>query len=186
MAPEEFEKDEDSNGHIDLIYSMSNLRSRNYGLNECTWMEAKLKAGKIMAALSTTTSVVAALQTIEIMKLVAGCEQWRNAFVNLAVPLVQISEPGEVPKHKIANSEFTVWDIWEFKCETLKDLLSQLREKHEVEGFNISTSHGKPVFWEAMYKDKEEAKEALLNRPLKMMFADEVVDLNVLMRSLDE
>ena len=29
---EEFEKDEDSNGHIDLIYSMSNLRCRNYGL----------------------------------------------------------------------------------------------------------------------------------------------------------
>jgi len=37
-VPEEFEKDEDSNGHIDLIYSMSNLRSRNYGLSECTWI----------------------------------------------------------------------------------------------------------------------------------------------------
>ncbi len=52
---------------------MSNLRCRNYGLNECTWIEAKLKAGKIMAALSTTTSIVAALQTIEIIKLATGC-----------------------------------------------------------------------------------------------------------------
>lgn len=57
------------------------------------------------------------------MKYVVGSTHWRNAFVNLAVPLVQISEPGEAPKHKIGNTEFTVWDHWEFKCSTLKDLL---------------------------------------------------------------
>lgn len=51
-----------------------------------------------MAALSTTTSVVAAIQTLEIIKIVLGCELWRNAFVNLAVPLVQISEPGPAVK----------------------------------------------------------------------------------------
>lgn len=51
---------------------MSNLRARNYDLGECKWIDAKLKAGRIMAALSTTTSVVAALQTIEIIKLVSG------------------------------------------------------------------------------------------------------------------
>jgi len=83
---------------------MSNLRARNYCINECTWIEAKLKAGKIMAALSTTTSVVAALQTIEIIKLVSGSKVNRNAFINLAIPLIQISEPGEVPKHKIGKT----------------------------------------------------------------------------------
>lgn len=70
---------------------MSNLRCRNYGLNECPWIEAKLKAGKILAALSTTTSIVAALQTIEIVKLVSGGTTWRNGFINIAVPLVQIT-----------------------------------------------------------------------------------------------
>jgi len=83
---------------------MSNLRCKNYGLNECTWIEAKLKAGKIMAALSTTTSVVAALQTIEIIKLAIGGVIWRNAFINLAVPLIQISEPGPAAKYKIGNT----------------------------------------------------------------------------------
>lgn len=83
---------------------MSNLRAQNYGLNDCAWIEAKLKAGKIMAALSTTTSVVSAIQTLEIMKLVIGCTQWRNAFVNLALPLIQISEPLEAPKHKAGNT----------------------------------------------------------------------------------
>ena len=49
----------------------------------------------------------------------------------------------------------------------------------------MSTSEGKPIFWEAMYKDKEQAKEALLSRPLKTMFTEEFVELNVLMRELE-
>lgn len=32
MQAEEFEKDDDQNGHIDFIYSMSNLRAINYKL----------------------------------------------------------------------------------------------------------------------------------------------------------
>lgn len=126
---------------------MSNLRCRNYGLNECTWIESKLKAGKILAALSTTTSVVAALQTIEIMKLVSGGTTWRNAFINIAVPLVQITEPGPPLKHAVGNTSFTVWDEWRFKASTLKDILTQLKETYEVEGFNISMKSGQPVYW---------------------------------------
>lgn len=33
MKVEEFEKDDDSNGHIDFIYSMANLRAINYKLD---------------------------------------------------------------------------------------------------------------------------------------------------------
>lgn len=43
---------------------MANLRSRNYELAPYTWIQTKLKAGRIMPALSTTTSVVSALQSI--------------------------------------------------------------------------------------------------------------------------
>ena len=162
---------------------MSNLRCKNYDLAECKWIEAKLKAGKIMAALSTTTSIVAALQTIEMIKLAIGGTTWRNGFINIAVPLVQITEPGPAPKHKLGNSEFSVWDEWNFECKTLNDLITQLREKHEVEAYNISTKEGKPVYWEAMYKDKEESKEHLLNTALSHMFGAKEVQLNVALRS---
>lgn len=57
-----------------------------------------------MAALSTTTSVVAALQTIEIIKLAIGSQTWRNAFLNLAVSIINITEPGPPAKHKIGNT----------------------------------------------------------------------------------
>lgn len=77
---------------------MANLRARNYKLDEMDWINVKLKAGRIMPALSTTTSCIAALQTIELVKYIKGCkvDQMRNAFINLAVPLLQLGEPGEV------------------------------------------------------------------------------------------
>ena len=80
-----------------------------------------------MAALSTTTSVVAALQTLQIIKLATGGEIWRNAFANLAVPIIQISQPGPAVKHQIGNTTFTVWEEWTVKCCTLKELLAKLK-----------------------------------------------------------
>lgn len=76
------------------------------------WIGVKLKAGRIMPALSTTTSCIAALQTIELVKYLKGCkpDAMRNAFINLAVPLVQLGEPGEVEKIKVhENLQTNVW-----------------------------------------------------------------------------
>lgn len=64
IKSEEFEKDDDSNGHIDFIYAMANLRAINYKLDEMDWINVKLKAGRIVPALATTTSCVAGLQTL--------------------------------------------------------------------------------------------------------------------------
>lgn len=64
VLPEQFEKDDDQNGHIDFIYSMANLRAENYKLDEMDWITTKLKAGRIVPALSTTTTCVAGLQTL--------------------------------------------------------------------------------------------------------------------------
>lgn len=56
---EEFEKDEDSNFHIDFMHSMGNCRSINYKLKPMDWVTVKLKAGRIVPALATTTAVIA-------------------------------------------------------------------------------------------------------------------------------
>jgi len=49
------------NGHIDFIHSLGNLRALNYGLDEMDWITVKLKAGRIVPALATTTAVVSGL-----------------------------------------------------------------------------------------------------------------------------
>jgi len=40
----------------------------------------------------------------------------KNAFLNLAVPILQLTEPGDAPKLKL-HEELTVnlWDTWEVK-----------------------------------------------------------------------
>ncbi len=43
---------------------MANLRSINYKLDPMDWITTKLKAGRIVPALATTTSCVAGLQTL--------------------------------------------------------------------------------------------------------------------------
>ena len=68
IEAEEFEKDDDQNGHIDFIYAMANLRATNYKLDPFDWITTKLKAGRIVPALATTTTCVAGLQTLEICK----------------------------------------------------------------------------------------------------------------------
>lgn len=40
----------------------------------------------------------------------------RNTFLNLAIPIMQASEPGEVMKTKLTeNIEVTLWSRWDVK-----------------------------------------------------------------------
>lgn len=96
MKVEEFEKDDDKNFHIDFIHSLANIRVRNYALEEMDWLTVKIKAGRIIPALATTTATIAAIQTIEMLKIIKKCEikDMRNSFINLAVPSMMFSEPG--------------------------------------------------------------------------------------------
>lgn len=77
---------------------MANLRATNYRLDPMDWITTKLKAGRITPALSTTTSSIAALQTIELIKYLKNLpiDQMKNTFLNLAVPIIQAGEPGEI------------------------------------------------------------------------------------------
>ena len=61
LTVEEFEKDKDENFHIDFIHALANVRAANYKLDEMDWITVKIKAGKIVPALATTTAAIAAL-----------------------------------------------------------------------------------------------------------------------------
>jgi len=91
LVPQEFEKDNDSNCHIDFIYALANARSENYKLDPMDWLTVKIKAGRIIPALATTTAAIAGLQTIELVKILKKCPlvDMKNSFLNLAVPILQ-------------------------------------------------------------------------------------------------
>jgi ubiquitin-activating enzyme E1 len=93
LSPADFEKDDDL--HITLVAACSNLRARNYRIEEADKHKSKGIAGKIIPAIATTTALVTGLVCLELYKLLAGrpLEAFRNAFANLALPLFALSEP---------------------------------------------------------------------------------------------
>eukprot|EP01132_Coremiostelium_polycephalum_P005670 gene5670-7056_t len=117
LQPQQFEKDDDSNHHIDFITATANLRARIYSITEADRFKVKLIAGKIIPAIATTTSVVSGLVSLELIKILIGKRdlvQYKNVFLNLAIPSFSISEPGIAPKMKVtSNFYYTLWDKWD-------------------------------------------------------------------------
>ncbi|KAF6733854.1 Ubiquitin-like modifier-activating enzyme 6 [Oryzias melastigma] len=61
MSPLQFEKDNDSNGHIDFVTSASSLRARMYSIEPADRLKTKRIAGKIIPAIATATAAVSGL-----------------------------------------------------------------------------------------------------------------------------
>jgi molybdopterin/thiamine biosynthesis adenylyltransferase len=117
IQPLEFEKDDDSNQHIMLIQSTSNLRASNYNIEPASFYETKGIAGRIIPALATTTSIVASLITIQMFKYIQSktrpISDYACTFLNLANNLILDSEPLEPVRQKINSMIISKWGILE-------------------------------------------------------------------------
>lgn len=162
LNPIDFEKDDDTNFHMDFIVACSNLRAENYDITPADRHKSKLIAGRIIPAIATTTSLIVGLDCIELYKLIqkhSKIELYKSSFVNLALPFFGLSEPMPPKKSKYYDTEFSLWSRFEVQGElTLKEFLDYFKEKHSLEITMLSQG---VVMLYSFFMDKKKLKERL-------------------------
>ena len=68
VNPIAFEKDDDTNFHMDVIAGLANMRARSYAVPEVDKLKAKLIAGRIIPAIATTTAMATGFVCLELLK----------------------------------------------------------------------------------------------------------------------
>lgn len=169
--PQDFEKDDDLNFHIDFLTVATNLRSWNYDIKSSPRHKVKVTAGRIIPALATTTAMVCGLVDIEFCKLVLGLqsqgrEKFLNSNINLAAgsgnfttfcpdPPVLISTGLKAPQPE----SFTSWDKCEITCEhelTVEQLVNHVEKQFGVRVHRIFQEGNKED--KAIYNDVDKQK----------------------------
>ena len=145
---EKFEKDNDDLFHVDFAFSFSNLRARNYNIEECDKEKVRKIAGNIIPAIISTTACIAGFVAVQIYSAIISDDinLMRNIGLDLGNSWYSIGRPEEVkiyesPK-KINNDsnlleiplKFSIWDSICIKGPLLaKDLIDIFKT-----GYNIN------------------------------------------------
>ena len=119
----DFEKDDDSNHHIDFLHAAGMLRAINYGITPIDRLQSKKIAGNIVPAMVTTTAAVTGLVLTQLYHLATNnkdgppdIETLREANLDLASNLLALGEPQACKVCKTTEHYRAVpegWTLWD-------------------------------------------------------------------------
>ena len=185
------EYDKDIEEHYNWMYYGSLIRGTSYEIEFPDILKVRQISGKIIPAMATTTSMVAGLISLELIKFYKKLEieSYRSYFLNLALNQNLFSEPTPVKRETKGNMKISIWD----KLTENKDMkLGELMEKYEEifdTKISIIVSDSNIVF--APFITEEEEKEKLLselgygNKFTLLLSNDEEEELPIIYIKLD-
>uniref|UniRef100_A0A8C1B266 E1 ubiquitin-activating enzyme n=1 Tax=Cyprinus carpio carpio TaxID=630221 RepID=A0A8C1B266_CYPCA len=183
MTPLFFEKDDDTNGHMDFVASASALRAQMYAIEAADRLQTKRIAGKIIPAIATSTAAVAGLVSMELIKVAGGYgfELFKNCFFNLAIPVMVLTETAQVKRTQIRDDiSFSIWDRWTiFGHEdfTLSDFMSAVKEEYGIEPTMVV--HGVKMLYVPVMPGHNKRLKLTMHKLIKPSAGRKYVDLTV-------
>ncbi|XP_029771909.1 ubiquitin-like modifier-activating enzyme 7 isoform X6 [Suricata suricatta] len=169
LKPLKFEKDNDSNFHVDFVAAAASLRAQNYGIPPANRAQSKRIVGQIIPAIATTTAAVAGLLGLELYKVVGGprpLSAFRHSRLHLAENRFNRWVPcaPAIQKCHHLTWTWTCWDCLKVPAgqpeRTLKSLLAHLQERY---GMRVKMLlHGKALLYSAGWSPEKQAQHLAL------------------------
>jgi ubiquitin-activating enzyme E1 len=183
----EFEKDDETNGHVSFVTAASNLRALCYGIAPVDAMETRRVAGRIVPAMISTTAFVSALSCVELLKLLqkVPLERHRNGFINLALPFFAYTAPMAAEQvDGLHGTTYTLWDritVKESKKSakrggvTLRKFLKLVTKKatKDPDKVSVSTISYGPYMLYASFL--HESDDEMLDRPIMDLLKEAIL-----------
>jgi ubiquitin-activating enzyme E1 len=200
-----FEKDDDSNFHIDFVTACSNNRAYNYHIPKCSRHKCKMIAGKIIPAVATTTAMITGLVELEFYKILLGLpkDQFLNSNINLGLGMFEAFEPEHpipakggydvimmcdvkpVPEgfnrwHKIEidlGKDVTVQELVEAFPKIHHGCQLEMLNKHGITQADVDAGKARPIYIREPLASQREFVETNLKRPVSEVYRDLYGDL---------
>ena len=154
---EEFDKDDDSKGHIEFLYAFTNLRAENYDIKKCDISKVKITAGNIIPSIASTTAAIVGIVAMQlyVLKITENIKYLRNCyclnFANNAIYFENVRQVDYVKdgnnklgidkqKYKLIPEKYTIWDYLIINGSfTIKQFIDYIKQKYNVNVTSVSS-----------------------------------------------
>ena len=173
----EFEKDSLNNNHLEFIQSCSNLRARNYNIQEESKNKVLMIVGKIIASVPTSTSSIVGYISLQIINLLYTHDTEnivKNIFINLGLNVMDL-----IPQQKIKGDlkeeikikekeNISIYPKIEIKgSKTCKEFLEYILDNYNYEIFHFEINE-KIIYDKRVTKDPEKIRRELERKEKKL------------------
>lgn len=169
----DFQKYNDELGHIDFVYTLSNLKANVYKLPNCDKIKALRYIGKIAPSTITSTSTIVGFNMLQLIGLIINRYQEKkiihNYLLDLSINSYILSDKyeevyrkkddfNEILKKKLypIPKEFYCWDKLEIKGpKKISEFIKFFSENYKIQIENISTFEDDEIYNEIIIKKND-------------------------------
>ena len=138
---EEFDKDDESKGHVDFLYAFTNLRAENYNIEKCDITKVKMYAGNIVPAIASTTAAIVGIVALQIyvLKTTEDIKYLRDCYFDFERNVInfeflwKVKYIKEENNYKLIPEKFSDWDYLEVNGPlSIKHFIDYIKQEYNV------------------------------------------------------